>query len=81
MSGIQTSLDGTVDAMTISLSDIDKTFSTLVSNNGDVLTNKACKIEEVIFDGDTSTILGDPVYSLMGNKQNPVNCNDTFIYS
>lgn len=60
-SGIETSLDGTTDNMVISLSDIDQEFSATVATNGDVITNKPCKIEEVIFDGDTSTILGDPV--------------------
>lgn len=60
-SGITTSLDGTVDRMVISLSDIAQEFSTLISNNGDVLTNKECKVEEVIFSGDTSIIIGDPV--------------------
>lgn len=60
-SGIETSLDGTTDTMVISLSDISQEFSATIATNGDVITNKACKVEEVIFDGDTSSILGNPV--------------------
>ena len=61
MSDIQTSLDGTTDSMVISVSDIFQEFAGIVSNNGDVLTNKECKVEEVIFNGDTSSILDNPV--------------------
>lgn len=60
-SEIETSLDGTVDKMVVSTSDIDQEFSSLVANNGDILTNRECKVEEVIFDGDTTTIIGNPV--------------------
>lgn len=60
-SGIETSLDGTIDSMVVSVSDIAQEFASLVANNGDVLTNRACKVEEAIFDGDTTTIIGDPV--------------------
>lgn len=60
-SEIETSLDGTVDKMIVSTSDIDQEFSSLVANNGDILTNRECKVEEIIFDGDTTTIIGNPV--------------------
>lgn len=60
-SGIETSLDGTTDNMTISVSDIAQEFAALVADNGDVLTNRECKVEEIIFDGDSSTILDNPV--------------------
>lgn len=61
MSNIATSLDGTVEKTTISLSDISQEFAGLIANNGDVLTNKECKVEEVIFSGDTTTIIDNPV--------------------
>lgn len=60
-SGIETSLDGTTDSMTISVSDIAQEFAGYVANDGDVLTNRSCKVEEVIFDGNTTTIIGDPI--------------------
>jgi len=60
-SGIETSLDGTTDSMSISVSDIAQEFSGLVAEDGDVLTNRECKVEEIIFDGNTSTIIGNPV--------------------
>lgn len=60
-SEIETSLDGTVDTMVVSTSDIDQEFSSLVANNGDILTNRKCKVEEVIFNGDTTTIIDNPV--------------------
>lgn len=60
-SEIETSLDGTVDKMVVSTSDIDQEFSSMVAHKGDILTNRECKVEELIFDGDTTTIIGNPV--------------------
>ena len=47
-SPIETSLDGTVDRMTISISDIEQKYSGKIANKGDVFTNVECKIEEVL---------------------------------
>ena len=60
-SNIETSLDGTTDSMVISVSDIAQVFAGIVSNNGDVLTNRECMVQEVIFSGDTTTIIDNPV--------------------
>src|SRR3989339_1672913 len=60
-SEIETSLDGNTDKMSIVIADIWKDFSTIISNNGDILTNGNCKVEEVIFDGDSNTIIDNPV--------------------
>ncbi|MFA6946855.1 MAG: hypothetical protein WC220_13245 [Pedobacter sp.] len=80
-SGIETSLDGTTDTMSISVSDIAQEFSGLVSDNGDVLTNRECKVEEVIFDGNTTTIIGDPVL-LFDGKINKIQLTaKTFVFT
>lgn len=80
-SGIETSMDGTTDSMVISISDIAQEFSALVANNGDILTNKECKVEEVIFDGDTNTIIGNPVL-LFDGKINKIQLTaKTFVFT
>ena len=80
-SGIETSLDGTTDSMSISVSDIAQEFAGLVANNGDVLTNRECKVEEVIFDGDTTTIIGNPVI-LFDGKINKIQLTaKTFVFT
>ncbi|OGI01492.1 MAG: hypothetical protein A2Y25_02070 [Candidatus Melainabacteria bacterium GWF2_37_15] len=80
-SGIETSLDGTTDTMSISVSDIAQEFAALVATNGDVLTNRGCKVEEVIFDGNTTTIIGDPVL-LFDGKINKIQLTaKTFVFT
>lgn len=65
-SGVETSLDGNSEKMDIVISDISRDFAGLIANNGDVLTNRTCKVEQIIFDGDTSTIVGNPVLLFEG---------------
>lgn len=80
-SGIETSLDGTTDIMSINAADIAQEFSGLIANNGDVLTNRDCKVEEVIFDGNTTTIIGDPVL-LFDGKINKIQLTaKTFVFT
>lgn len=81
ISGIETSLDGTTDSMVISVSDILQEFSGLVAYNGDVLTNRSCKVEEVIFDGNTTTIIGNPIL-LFDGKINKIQLTaKTFVFT
>jgi len=66
MSDIQTSLDGNNDSISVSISDIAQEFAGLVADNGDVLTNTPCKVEQILFDGDSNTILGNPILLFEG---------------
>ncbi len=80
-SAIETSLDGTTDNMIISVSDIAQEFAGLISNNGDVLTNKECKVEEIIFNGDTSEIIGNPVLLFKGKINKIQLTAKTFVFT
>lgn len=65
-SEVQGSQDGNSEKIDIIISDISQDFAGLVADNGDVLTNTTCKIEQVIFDGDTSTIVDTPILLFEG---------------
>lgn len=65
-SAVQGSLDGNSEKLDVIISDIAQDFAGLVAEYGDVLTNTACKVEEVIFDGDTTTIVGNPMLVFEG---------------
>ena len=65
-SEVQGSLDGNSEKINVIISDISQDFAGLVADNGDVLTNTTCKIEQVIFDGDTTTILDKPILLFEG---------------
>lgn len=67
---IRNSMDGTVEKVNISISNIMQEVSSLVANEGDTLTNRRVKVEEVIFDGDTSVILDDPILLFEGLMNN-----------
>lgn len=67
---IRNSMDGTVEKVNISISNILQEVSSLVANEGDTLTNRRVKIEEVIFDGDTAVILDDPILLFEGLMNN-----------
>lgn len=69
-SAVQGSLDGNSEKLDVIISDIAQDFAGLVAEYGDVLTNTACKVEEVIFDGDTTTIVGNPVLVFEGSINN-----------
>lgn len=60
-SDIQTSLDGNSESINVIISDISQDFSGLIADKGDVLTNTACKIEQVIFNSDSNTIIDNPI--------------------
>lgn len=65
-SDVQASIDGNSESLDIIISDISQDFAGLVADKGDVLTNTTCKIEEVIFNGDTATLVGEPVLLFEG---------------
>lgn len=62
---IQTSLDGNSESVDLIISDIAQEFSGLIANNGDVLTNRSCKIEEIIL-GKSGNVVDSPVLMFDG---------------
>lgn len=65
-SEVQGSLDGNSEKIDVIISDIGQDFAGLVADNCDVLTNTPCKIEQVILDGDPTTIVGNPILLFEG---------------
>ena len=63
---IETAMGGTVEKVNITISNIWQEISSIIANEGDTLTNRKCTVEEVIFDGDTSTIIDDPILLFEG---------------
>lgn len=77
-SEVQGSLDGNSEKIDIIISDISQDFAGLITDDGDALTNKKCRVEQVIFNGDTSEIIGVPILlfeGLINNIQlSPIYC-------
>jgi phage-related protein len=65
-SDIETAMGGTLEKVTITISNVWQEISGIIANEGDTLTNRKCKVEEVIFDGDTTTIIDDPILLFEG---------------
>lgn len=65
-SDIETAMSGTVEKVNITISNVWQDISSLIATEGDTLTNRKCKLEEVIFDGDTTTIIDDPILLFEG---------------
>lgn len=65
-SAVQTSLDGNSEKMDVIVSDIVGDFAGLIADHGDVLTNTKCKVEQVIFNGDTNTMIDSPILLFEG---------------
>lgn len=63
---IKTSMDGIGEKVEITISNIWQEISSIIANQGDTLTNRKCKIETVIFDGDSNTIIGEPIHLFEG---------------
>lgn len=63
---VEESLDGSSEKIDIAISDIAQEFAGLIADNGDVLTNTKCKIEQIIFEGDSDTIIDHPVLLFEG---------------
>ena len=67
---VETNMEGKGEKVQITISNINQGVSSLVTNYGDVLTNTKCTLETVIFDGDTSTIVDDPIQIFEGRINN-----------
>lgn len=65
-SEIETAMGGTLEKVNITISNVWQDISSIIANEGDTLTNRKCKVEEIIFSGDTSTIIDDPVLLFEG---------------
>lgn len=65
-SAIQGSLDGNSEKMDIIISDISQDFAGLIADKGDVLTNTTCKVEQVIFSGDSNNSIDNPILLFEG---------------
>lgn len=63
---IKTAMDSVGERVEITISNIWQEISSIIANEGDVLTNRKCKIETVIFDGDSNKIIGEPVHLFEG---------------
>ena len=63
---VEESLDGSSEKIDIAISDIAQEFAALIADNGDVLTNTKCKIEQIIFEGDSNMIIDNPVLLFEG---------------
>lgn len=67
---IRTNMDGSSEKVEITVSNIWQEISSVIATQGDTLTNRKCKIETVIFDGDSNTIIGDAVHLFEGYINN-----------
>jgi phage-related protein len=61
---IESTTDGIVSKVGITISNIAQEISSIIANKGDVLTNKIAKIETVIFNGDPPKWQPHTAYSL-----------------
>lgn len=60
------------ESCSITISDISQQILSLVGNEGDVLTNASCVIQEVIFDLETDTMLDEPITIFNGIIDSPI---------
>lgn len=68
-SDVNTQTEGAVESCNITISNINQGISSVIINEGDVLTGAECVIEEVIYDADDN-ILDDPVEIFRGKVNN-----------
>jgi len=67
---IKTSMDGSGEKVEITISNIWQEISSIIATQGDTLTNRKCKIETVIFDGDSNKIIDEPIHLFEGYINN-----------
>lgn len=67
---ISTSMDGAAEKVEITISNIWQEISSIIATQGDTLTNRKCKLETVIFDGDSNSLIGEPVHLFEGYINN-----------
>lgn len=72
---IESKMEGGPQKVNIKISNINQAYSSIIANQGDVLTNSKCMIEEVIFD-DANSIVGDSINIFEGFVNN-VQLTDT----
>ena len=77
---ISTYMDGTVEKCNVTISNVNQAISGLIANQGDVVTNKYCSIQEVIFSGDTTTIIDNPILVFDGYINTIQLFADTFAF-
>jgi len=63
---IKTSMDNAGEKVEITISNIWQEISSIIATQGDTLTNRKCKIETVVFDGDSNKIIGEPIHLFEG---------------
>ena len=66
---IESRMEGGPQKVNIKISNINQAYSSIIANEGDVLTNSICVIEEVIFD-DLNNIVGDSINIFEGFVNN-----------
>jgi len=66
---IESRVEGGPQKVNIKISNINQAYSSIIANEGDVLTNSACIVEEVIFDNENN-IVGDAVNVFEGFVNN-----------
>ncbi|OGI00479.1 MAG: hypothetical protein A2Y25_12070 [Candidatus Melainabacteria bacterium GWF2_37_15] len=66
---IESRMEGGPQKVNIKISNINQAYSSIIANEGDVLTNSICVIEEVIFD-NLNNIVGDSVNIFEGFVNN-----------
>lgn len=67
---ITTNMDGAAEKVEITISNIWQEISSIIATQGDTLTNRKCKIETVIFDSGSNTIIGEAVHLFEGYINN-----------
>lgn len=65
-SSIETDLESATEACQVTISNIDQAISSIVANEGDVLTNSVCRVEEIIYDTTSDTVIGDAIELFSG---------------
>jgi len=71
---IETNIEGALEKVEIKISNINQGISSLVANEGDILTNSRCTVETVIFDSETNQIIDKPI-QLFDGRVNSVEIN------
>ncbi len=66
---IESRMEGGPQKVNIKISNINQAYSSIIANEGDVLTNSTCVVEEVIFDDEDNTI-GDAINVFEGYVNN-----------
>jgi phage-related protein len=69
-SKIESRMEGAVERCNIVISNVNQDISSIIVNEGDVLTGSTCVIEEIIYDTDTDEVLDDAIEIFSGKINN-----------